>query len=140
MAPEGMDAGRMRFLFEDMKKELRKKIIEWTVYGLILATVLFMIGAECYAQDSSSLPIAPLDVTALIEKLGGWSVVAVLLCKLIFNDIAHLKAELEKVNASIAGVDATLKLLVRLQAEQMGKNPDLIEAQMISKGVKTEGT
>jgi hypothetical protein len=84
-----------------------------------LAASAFVASAAC-AQ--TGVEFAPIDALALSEKVGGFAVVALLLVKIIFNDLKHLNEQATQANR-------TLKLMLRLQLEAMGKNPDVVEAQ-----------
>ena len=83
--------------------------------------LLLLVAGVVLAQDTG-IDIAPVDISSIIEKLGGWAVVAILLSKLIFNDMAHLKTIMSEMNSN-------LKLLLRLQTKSMNLDPDIIEAK-----------
>lgn len=63
-----------------------------------------------------------IDPMQLLEKVGTLGVIIFFGIKVVYNDLAHLQA-------SMNNIEKLCRLMVRLQAESMGKNPDIIEAQ-----------
>jgi hypothetical protein len=104
-----------------MKPSAKQIVDTILIAAAVAAFVVFGFATCAMAAEEATLTLQPVDITMLIEKLGGWAVVAVLLVKLIFNDISHMNNSLNEMNKS-------LRLLIRLQAEHMGKNPDVVEA------------
>lgn len=102
----------------------------WAGVAVLLGIWVFVLAsAQASAQETSGIDLAPIDVPTIIEKVGGWAVVAILLAKIIFNDMAHMNRQLTEISKDI-------KLLVRLTAKVAGKDPDVMEAQADGDGTQ----
>jgi hypothetical protein len=65
----------------------------------------------------------PIDIMSVIDKVGTLGVLLFFGVKVVYNDLKHIQDGQDRI-------ERLTRVMVRLLAEHVGKNPDVIEAQM----------